>query len=184
MSIGNHRLPPSVEEMLRRSSEIAKTTHKPFPLFSELAAVDAPKPKIFIFSCIDPRADPASFFGIGPADALIVKNIGGHVNANFENLIFIDQFLGTLTDVLVIQHTDCGALHITNEAIRQNLKDNDLGRKEDIDELDFGTFTSVEDQVRRNVKFIKDSPFIRDELKARTQGLAYDIKTGVVTRVV
>ena len=39
----------------------------------------------------------------------------------------------------------------------------------------------LEQRVRDNVKLIKDSPFVREELKARTKGLVYDIKTGVLT---
>ncbi|KAL1855280.1 hypothetical protein Daus18300_011186 [Diaporthe australafricana] len=39
----------------------------------------------------------------------------------------------------------------------------------------------LEQRVRENVKLIKDSPFVREELKARTKGLIYDIKTGVLT---
>jgi carbonic anhydrase len=41
----------------------------------------------------------------------------------------------------------------------------------------------LEQRVRDNVKLIKDSPFIREELKARTKGLIYDIKTGALTEL-
>lgn len=34
----------------------------------------------------------------------------------------------------------------------------------------------LEQRVRDNVKLIKDSPFVREELKARTKGLIYNIK--------
>ena len=41
----------------------------------------------------------------------------------------------------------------------------------------------IEQRVRENVKLIKDSPFVRNELKARTRGLIYDIKTGLLTQL-
>lgn len=42
---------------------------------------------------------------------------------------------------------------------------------------------SLEERVRENVKTIKESPHIREELKARTKGLIYDIKTGKLTEL-
>lgn len=40
---------------------------------------------------------------------------------------------------------------------------------------------SLEERVRQNVKLVKESPHIRKELKERTKGLIYDIKTGKLT---
>lgn len=37
---------------------------------------------------------------------------------------------------------------------------------------------SLEERVGHNVELVKNSPHIREELKARTKGLVYDIKTG------
>lgn len=39
----------------------------------------------------------------------------------------------------------------------------------------------LEERVRVNVQLIKDSPHIRQELKDRTRGFVYDIKTGKLT---
>lgn len=39
----------------------------------------------------------------------------------------------------------------------------------------------LEERVRNNVQLIKDSPHIRQELKDRTRGFVYDIKTGRLT---
>lgn len=41
----------------------------------------------------------------------------------------------------------------------------------------------LEERVRENIKIIKESPHIREELKARTKGLIYDIKTGKLTEL-
>lgn len=45
-------------------------------------------------------------------------------------------------------------------------------------------FYRLDERVRVNVQVIKDSPYIRQELKDRTRGLIYDIKTGKLTQVV
>ncbi|KAL2286139.1 hypothetical protein FJTKL_07353 [Diaporthe vaccinii] len=95
----------------------------------------------------------------------------------------MDHFLGSLEDVFVIQHTDCGALHMTEDGIKGYLKERHLGDDEQIDKLQFGVGNKLEQRVRDNVKLIQDSPFVREELKARTKGLIYDIKTGVLTEL-
>ncbi|KAK2608052.1 hypothetical protein N8I77_006688 [Diaporthe amygdali] len=77
----------------------------------------------------------------------------------------------------------CGALHMTEEGIKGYLKDRHLGSEEQIEELVFEVGNQLQQRVRDNVKLIKDSPFVREELKARTKGLIYDIKTGVLTEV-
>ncbi|KAG6360906.1 hypothetical protein INS49_011974 [Diaporthe citri] len=77
----------------------------------------------------------------------------------------MDHFLGTLEDVFGY------------------LRDRHLGDDEQIDKLQFGVGNKLEQRVCDNVKLVKDSPFVREELKARTKGLIYDIKTGVLTEL-
>lgn len=95
---------------------------------------------------------------------------------------------------------------MTEDGIKGYLKERHLGDDEQIDKLQFGVgnkyvsmhlvgstlvtpklltnkYHRLEQRVRDNVKLIKDSPFVREELKARTKGLIYDIKTGVLTEL-
>lgn len=39
----------------------------------------------------------------------------------------------------------------------------------------------LEERVRSNLQLIQDCPLIRQELKDRTRGFVYDIKTGQLT---
>ncbi|KAH8773592.1 hypothetical protein F5883DRAFT_641578 [Diaporthe sp. PMI_573] len=87
------------------------------------------------------------------------------------------------TTFLGLDPWDCGALHMTDDGIKEYLKDRHLGDDKQIDKLEFGVGNPLEQRVRDNVKLIKDSPFIREELKARTKGLIYDIKTGALTEL-
>ncbi|ROW07229.1 hypothetical protein VMCG_03778 [Cytospora schulzeri] len=172
---------PSAEELLKRNEDLAKV-HQPIPFFEEMPA-GSPKPRTFIFCCFDTRVDPAAFLGLKYAEALIVRNAGGAVGPNLESLIALDYYLGTLEDVLVIQHTDCGALHFVESDIHNHMKDLHLGSDEQIDGLKFELHDTLEQRVRENVKLIKTSPFIRKELKDRTKGLIYDLKTGKLTEI-
>ncbi|KAK7736341.1 hypothetical protein SLS63_003318 [Diaporthe eres] len=72
---------------------------------------------------------------------------------------------------------------MTEDGIKGYLKERHLGDDEQIDKLQFGVGNKLEQRVRDNVKLIKDSPFVREELKAHTKGLIYDIKTGVLTEL-
>lgn len=88
-------------------------------------------------------------------DALVIRNGGGAVAPALSSLIALDYLLGSFEDVFVIQHTgqcswfpsndlhltnvpDCGALHMTEHGIKQNLKDHHRGSDEAIDGLSFG----------------------------------------------
>jgi carbonic anhydrase len=42
---------------------------------------------------------------------------------------------------------------------------------------------SVEDSVRSDVEFLKQSPLVRKELKGSIQGLVFDIETGRLNKV-
>ncbi|CAN8102297.1 unnamed protein product [Discula destructiva] len=169
----------TAQELLQRNKHYA-TIHQPEPLLSETPA-DSTKPKTFIFCCLDPRVQPEKMLGLSQWDALVVRNGGGAVAPNLNSLIALDSFLGSFEDIFVIQHTDCGALHMTESDIKQDLRDHHRGSDEAIDRLQFGVGITLEERVQQNVKMVKESPYIRDELKARTRGLIYDIKTGKLT---
>lgn len=48
----------------------------------------------------------------------------------------------------------------------------------------FGEITgSLQDNVRKSLKFLKDSEFIRSELKPNIIGFVYDLQTGELERV-
>ncbi|KAJ4390627.1 hypothetical protein N0V93_004224 [Gnomoniopsis smithogilvyi] len=166
----------TAQELLQRNEKYAQN-HQPELLLSETPE-NAPKPKTFIFCCFDPRLQPEKVLGLDQWDALVIRNAGGAVAPALPSLIALDYFFGSFEDILIIQHTDCGKLHLTESEVKQNLKDHHRGSEDAIDDLHFDLDLTLEDRVRQNVKLIKESPHIRDELKERTKGLIYDIKTG------
>ena len=94
---------------------------------------------------------------------------------------------------------------MTEDGIKDHLRDLHLGTEKQLSELKLpvgATYVlsghtetpfpqdnktnskcSLEERVRANVKVIKNSSLIRDELKAHTKGLIFDIKTGKLTEV-
>jgi carbonic anhydrase len=50
----------------------------------EFAAHQFPKdvplmPRAIIIGCVDPRVDPAHVFGLGPGEAIVIRNVGGRI---------------------------------------------------------------------------------------------------------
>jgi carbonic anhydrase len=43
--------------------------------------------------------------------------------------------------------------------------------------------SSLEQSVKANIKFVKESPFIRKELRDSAQGFIFDVKSGEVKKI-
>ncbi|KAH8666973.1 carbonic anhydrase [Xylariales sp. PMI_506] len=169
-----------VSQFFERNKEYART-HQPIPYFSELPPLHG-RPRALIFSCVDSRVKPEVFLGLKPGEATIIKNAGSHVPRNFNDILILDQFAG-FTEILVIEHTDCGGTHLTEDGIRKGVLEYAPGCKTETDILQFGTFKDVAGRARDFVSYLKNHPLIREELADKTVGVVYDVKTGEITKV-
>jgi carbonic anhydrase len=89
-------------------------------------AVVFPNLRLFVIACVDPRTDPAHFFGLGLSDAMVVRNVGGRVTAEVVNdVAFISQLAenaipdGPLFEVAIVHHTECGTGALADDAFRR-----------------------------------------------------------------
>ncbi|RFU26706.1 hypothetical protein B7463_g9630, partial [Scytalidium lignicola] len=171
----------TVQDLVQRNEEVAKT-HRPYPSFDEFRAMLMDLAHILIITCADPRCSPENIFNITPRDGIVVfRNACGHVAPEMEAIIALDIELG-FDDIIIIHHTDCGTSRFTNQQIRGILRERHPDNKE-IETMEFGAITDIEQSVRDDVALLKNSPFIRKELAGRTRGFVYDIKTGLLTPV-
>jgi carbonic anhydrase len=73
-----------------------------------------PSLRLVVLTCADHRVDPAHVLGIGPGDAIVLRNPGGRVTRDvLRSLAVLStvaaiEDLGTGFDFLVLHHTDCG----------------------------------------------------------------------------
>ena len=135
------------------------------------------KTGVTILTCADPRVDPAHFLSLPEGEAYVFRNAGGRVTDDFLRLLFITQMLGSRR-VMVIHHTDCGAIRFTNEELRERV------RKEtglDASSTDFLTSPDLEQSVRDDVTRLRTSPHVRKDVL--TSGHVYDVKSGRMTEV-
>ena len=142
---------------------------------------DLPSPparRVAVLTCMDARLLPDRFLGLQEGDAHVIRNAGGRASDEaLRSLILSYKLLGT-REFLVIHHTDCGALGLDNRQIRDQLQ-RDTGA--DASGIDFLPFSDLEHSVRQDVRTIRDSPLIPDEISVH--GYVFDVKTGRLREV-
>ncbi|VUC29126.1 unnamed protein product [Clonostachys rosea] len=183
------------DELLERNRVYAETKHHPKTFFGEGPVA---VPSIFIFACLDMRASVEEFLDVKPdaltkvvmAEALIVRNLGGRAKSGLHALLFLEEITQgqALKEVIVLHHTNCGCSINTTADIQKGLKSKYPQNTDEIEQLDFGTYIGGDLEnhnrvVREDIKFLQDSPLLRDELKAHIRGYVFDIKTGKLTLV-
>ncbi|TGJ75888.1 hypothetical protein E0Z10_g10945 [Xylaria hypoxylon] len=169
------------QELLKRNNVYVENGHEPIPLLSEIGFT----PKKMIFSCIDLRVKPEELLGLTDADeALVVRTASGTPARNLNDIVALDN-LTTLTELIVIKHTDCGALHMTDEQIREHVRTHNPDIDDQVlNEVVVGTTHDIVERTRKDVELIRNSPIIRKELRETTSGLLIDITTGKLTKIV
>lgn len=131
-----------------------------------------PSRRVAVVTCMDARLHPAKFLGLQEGDAHVIRNAGGRTQDALRSLIISEQLLGT-TEIVVIHHTDCGMLTFNNDELRSKIKQE---LHADADSIDFLPFPDLEQSVRDDVAFLKESPFIPKSIPV--SGFIYDVKTG------
>jgi carbonic anhydrase len=81
---------------------------------------------LYIITCIDPRTDPADFFGLEFGDAIVARSVGGRVTgAVIRDLAYIGYLVeakapeGPYFEAAVIHHTDCGSRLLEDPDLRR-----------------------------------------------------------------
>jgi carbonic anhydrase len=136
-----------------------------------------PAKHTIVVTCMDARLLPSRFLGLEEGDAHVIRNAGGRVQDALRSIVISQRLLGT-DEVLVIHHTDCGMQTFQNEDLYAKVQE-DLGA--DASDIDFLPFPDLEQSVRDDVKFLKDSALVPDDVSVR--GFVYDVKNGKLSEV-
>jgi carbonic anhydrase len=159
------------DELVQANRQYAETFDR-----GELAA--APARHVAVVTCMDARLHPETFLGLDLGDAHVIRNAGGRVSDDvLRSLIISSHLLGT-NEYVVIHHTDCGMLNVTNDDLWQTLAE-ETGA--DASSIDFLPFADLEQSVRDDVRHIKESLFIPEETTVR--GFVYDCRTGRLSEI-
>jgi carbonic anhydrase len=138
-----------------------------------------PARKLLVLTCMDARIDPLRALGLKDGDAHILRNGGGRVSDDvIRSLVVSQQLLGT-RQVLVIQHTKCGLLNVTNDELRQRLSGALGAAVSKMDFLPLGP--DVTASVRADVEKLRQSRLLAADSEVR--GYVYDVSTGRIAAV-
>jgi carbonic anhydrase len=136
-----------------------------------------PRKSTAVIACIDSRVEPARILGGEPGDYHVIRNAGGLVTDDVLRSLMVSQFHGTMK-IVVMMHTDCGAMAYPAEAERSRLE-RETGERIP---FDLHPFDNLEGTLRSGVQRLRDTPLLPHRNFIR--GIIYDVETGRVRTVV
>ena len=136
-----------------------------------------PARKTAVVACMDARVNPYGALGLSEGDSHVIRNAGGVVTDDTIRSLTISQRLLGTEEILLVHHTDCGMLTITEDAFRQEILEDTGIRPPWAAEA----FTDLDTDVRQSIARIKASPFIPRTDQVR--GFVYEVETGKLREV-
>lgn len=136
-----------------------------------------PARRVALVVCTDARIDPARVLGLEEGDAHVIRNAGGRVADAIRSLAISQALLG-IEEVVIMHHTDCDMLTLTDDAVRDRLH---KSRNTDADVIAFLPFRDLDQSVRDDIALYNASPLVRHDIPVR--GFVYDVRTGRLREV-
>jgi carbonic anhydrase len=157
----------SVIDEVLEANEIYSRTH-------ELRRL-TPRParQLAILTCMDTRLSIRTL-GLTTGDAHIIRNAGGIVTDDSLRSLLISHYLLDTQEIMVINHTDCGLMHTSEQALRTRIQ-NRTGTAA-IAPAFFFAFQNIEENVRHQLQKLHTHPWIPKEVSVR--GFVYDVSDG------
>jgi carbonic anhydrase len=145
--------------------------------FNEPDVPVEPARKIAILTCMDSRINVSALLGLENGDAHVIRNAGGVVTDDvIRSLVISQRLLGT-REIMLIHHTDCGLLTITDDEFRRQVYEETGVRPP----FAMEAFDDLDANVRQSIARIETSPFVTD--KGSIRGFVYDVETGNLREV-
>lgn len=143
-----------------------------------------PTLRAMIIGCVDPRVDPAHVFGLGPGEAIVIRNVGGRITpATLETMAMLGRIaqgeggLPTGFHLVVLHHTHCGITHLDQDP---DMLASYFGIGQE--ELTAKAVSDPHAAVAADVAMLKSIPVLPSNWLV--SGLVYDVATGLVKVVV
>src|SRR5215471_12850731 len=105
----------SVIDEVLEANEIYARTHELRPL------TPRPQRKLAILTCMDTRLSIRTM-GLKTGDAHIIRNAGGIVTDDTLRSFVISHYLLGTEEFMIINHTDCGLMHATEQELRTRIQ--------------------------------------------------------------
>lgn len=157
------------DELLANNTEYAEAYIPDRPL--------KPKRQLAVVACMDSRLDVFAMLGLDIGDAHIIRNAGGVVTDDVIRSLTISQRKLDTREVILIHHTNCGALTFTDDELR-----NELLEKTGLKPMwSPESFVDLDADLRQSMERIRRCPFLVDTTQVR--GFVFDVHTGQLREV-
>ncbi len=136
-----------------------------------------PRLKLAVVACMDSRLDIFASLGLNIGDAHVIRNAGGVVTDDvIRSLVISQRKLGT-EEIILVHHTDCGALTFTDDELRSELLE-ETGQKPSWSPE---SFQDLDTDLRQSIERVRTNPFVprRDQVR----GFVFDVHTGALREV-
>ncbi|GAA1503121.1 carbonic anhydrase [Streptomyces synnematoformans] len=132
--------------------------------------------RVAVVACMDARLDLHAALGLELGDCHTIRNAGGVVTDDtIRSLTISQRALGTRS-VVLIHHTDCGLLNLTEE-FRFELEA-EVGQRP---AWSVESFRDLDADVRQSIRRVETSPFLLHTDDVR--GFVFDVRTGLLREV-
>lgn len=139
-----------------------------------------PTLRLVVLTCADHRVDPAHVLGLGPSEAVVLRNPGGRVTNDILRSLMVLATVAAVEnvaaefDIVIMHHTDCGLSRLSDPEHATLIADFvgiDEGAVDDL---------SLDDPV---IAVRRDVARLRSMIPGpgtSVEGLVYDLEAGVV----
>jgi carbonic anhydrase len=136
-----------------------------------------PSRRLAIVTCMDSRLDVFAALGLKDGEAHVLRNAGGVITDDVIRSLAVSQRrLGT-REVMLIHHSDCGMLKLTDDGFRAELQE----ATGVAPAFAIESFTDLESDVRQSILRVRRSDFLLHRDLVR--GFVYDVDTHALSEV-
>lgn len=157
----------SVIDEVIQANEIYARTHELRKL------TPRPERRLAVLTCMDTRLSIRTL-GLKTGDAHIIRNAGGIVTDDALRSLVVSHYLLDTQEFMIINHTDCGLTHATEEDLRNRVQ-NRTGTAA-VAPAFFYAFKNIDENVRHQIQKLRTHPWIPKQIVVR--GFVYDVSSG------
>ncbi|KIX10055.1 uncharacterized protein Z518_01136 [Rhinocladiella mackenziei CBS 650.93] len=145
-------------------------------------------PHLLVISCLDSRSNPYNVLGLKPYECIVIRNVAGRFATATGDIAALDT-LFHVSQLVLLQHSNCGASHVTKEQVIDSTQvkrpEFGVGNPAEPSALE-ARLPMVENNhqaLKEDLRAVKQCGFLRQDLIDSVVGLYLDVDSGLVTRV-
>ena len=136
-----------------------------------------PTRRLAVVTCMDSRLDVFAALGLHHGEAHILRNAGGVITDDVIRSLAVSQRRLLTREVMLVHHTDCGMLTLTDDGFRAELQ----AASGVAPAFAIESFGDLDADVRQSLLRVRRSPFLLH--RDRVRGFVYDVDTHVLREV-